>query len=261
MDVSDRTVDALIAGAVGVVAVVSARWAIAHVFAHYEQRLAARDPEGAPRRRTTLGFLQRMIVVIVAALAVWNVLSLYSATTQLGKALLASSAVLALFAGLAFSTPLSNLGSGMLVAFTQPVRLGDRVTVADHTGFVEEINLIYTILVTDEARRVFIPNSQLTSSTIVNRTIRDPRRSVGARFPVGIDSPVADAREAVREAVARIEGTEPEEARVLVADVGEKVVWLDATVYAPLDADVGALASDLREVGLTALRARGFLQA
>ena len=92
--------------------------------------------------------------------------------------------MLALFAGLAFNTPLSNLGSGMLVAFTQPLRLGDRVTVGEQTGFVEEIDLIYTTLVTDDARRIFVPNSQLTSTTIVNRTIRDPRRTVTASLPV-----------------------------------------------------------------------------
>jgi hypothetical protein len=105
MHFSDRTVEALVAGVVGVVAVVGVRWALGHAFARYERRLAGRDPDGAARRRTTLGFLQRVIVAIVAAIAIWNVLSLYDATAQIGKALLASSAVIALFAGLAFSTP------------------------------------------------------------------------------------------------------------------------------------------------------------
>ena len=85
----------------------------------------------------------------------------------------------------------------MLVAFAQPLRLGDRVTVGEHTGFVEEMDLLYTTLVTDEARRVFIPNSQLTTTTIVNRTIRDPRRIVSAVFPVRLGASVDEAREIV----------------------------------------------------------------
>ncbi len=48
---------------------------------------------------------------------------------QVASAFLASSAVLAVIAGLALTTPLGNLGSGVLLAFTQPVRLGDRITV------------------------------------------------------------------------------------------------------------------------------------
>lgn len=257
---SDRTTQALVGTAAGLVVVLAVRWALGKAFAAYERRLGERDATQVARRRTTFSFLRRMVVALVAAVAAWNVLSLYSATSQIANALLASSAVLAVFAGLAFSTPLSNLGSGMLVAFSQPLRLGDRVTVADQTGFVEEMTLIYTTLVTDDGRRVFIPNSQLTNSTIVNRTIRDPRRAVGARFPIGIDAQVADARAAVRDAVAHIDGTVAGEARVLVAEIGESVVWLDATVYAPLDADVAALASELREVGLAVLRERGDLR-
>lgn len=259
MHFSDRTVQALIAGAVGLVAVVAVRWALRHAFDGYERRLTLKDPADAARRRTTFQFLQRVIVALVAVIAIWNVLSLYDATAQIGKALLASSAVIALFAGLAFNTPLSNLGSGMLVAFTQPLRLGDRVTVADQTGFVEEMSLMYTTLVTDDARRVFIPNNQLTSSTIVNRTIRDPRRLVGARFPIALRTPIEEAREALREAIAAIPGTSGADARVHVAEIGEKLVWLDAAAYAPLAADVGALSSALRETGLNALRERGFL--
>ena len=127
------------------------------------------------RRRTTFNFsAARDRLHLVATVAIWSVLSLYDITSELAKALLASSAVLALFAGLAFSTPLSNLGSGLLVSFTQPLRLGDRITVGGETGFVEEMALIYTTLVTDDARRIFVPNTQLTTSMIVNRTIKDP---------------------------------------------------------------------------------------
>ena len=46
------------------------------------------------------------------------------------------------------STPLGNLGSGVLLAFTQPVRLGDRITVGEHTGAVKEITLSYTTRLT-----------------------------------------------------------------------------------------------------------------
>ena len=258
---SDRTTQALVGTVAGLVAVVVVRWVLARASSAYERRSAARDPVLGARRQTMLSYLQRVVVALVAVIAAWNVLSLFDATTQVANALLASSAVLALVAGIAFSTPLSNLGAGILIAFSQPLRLGDRVTVGEQTGFVETMTLLYTTLVTDEGRRVYIPNSQLTTSTIVNRTIGDPRRAVGARFPISIDTPVRDAREAVRSAIARIDGTMAGEARVDVAEIDERIVWLDATIYAPLDADVTLLASELREVGLATLRASGTLDA
>ena len=150
-----------------------------------------------------------MTICILVIVVAWSVLSLYDITSQLAKALLASSAVLALFAGLAFSTPLSNLGSGLLVSFTQPLRLGDRITVGGETGFVEDMALIYTTLVTDDARRIFVPNTQLTTSMIVNRTIKDPRRAITARFPVSIDTPIPEAREALLGAIGRSTGRTP----------------------------------------------------
>ncbi len=100
----------------------------------------------AARRRTTFRFLLQVIVALVAIIGVWSVLSIFPATQQVASAFLGSAAVLAVIAGLALSTPLGNLGSGVLLAFTQPVRLGDRITVQDHTGIVDQISLSYTAL-------------------------------------------------------------------------------------------------------------------
>ena len=258
---SDRTVEALITAGVGLVVVIAVRALLGIAIGRYERRLSAKDPALAARRRTTLRFLRKVVVALVAAIAIWKVLSLYPSTDQLVNALLASSAVLALFVGLAFNTPLSNLGSGMLVAFAQPLRIGDRVTVADQTGFVEEMDLLYTTLVTDDARRVFIPNSQLTASLIVNRTIRDPRRIVSASLPVRLGAPIDEARAAAVVALDGVTGIHRGESRVLVGDVTGNTVWLTAMASAPLDADVIQLGSDLREVLLGALGDAGYLAA
>ena len=259
MELSHRATEAIITGVVGLVVVVAVRFALEFGYDRYERRLQKRDPMAVARRRTTFNFARRVIVALVAAIAIWSVLSLYDVTAEIAKALLASSAVLALFAGLAFSTPLSNLGSGLLVAFTQPLRLGDRVSVAGETGFVEEMNLIYTTLVTDDARRVFIPNTHLTTNAIVNRTIKDPRRLVAASFPVSIETPLDEAIAALHAAIAELPGNDGRGLAVRVGEITDRTVWLEAAVYAPLDADVVSLASELRERGLEALREKGFL--
>ena len=250
---SGRAVETIVTAGVGLLVVLAVRWGLGIAMDRYERRLASRDVAEAARRRTTLVFLRRVAVALVAVIAVWNVLSIYPETDQIVNAILASGAVIALFVGLAFSTPLSNLGSGLLVAFAQPLRLGDRVTIGEHTGFVEEIDLLYTTLVTDEARRVFIPNSQLTSTMIVNRTIRDPRRVVSAEFPVRLGASLTDARATVFGAVEGLSGVRRGATRVLVGDVKEGKVWLAVTASAPLDADVAQLGSDLRETVLDAL--------
>jgi hypothetical protein len=56
-------------------------------------------------------------------------------------------------------------------------------------------------------------------------------------------------------------GTTGESARVLVGEIADRTVWLEVATYGPIEADVVSLASDLRELGLGALRDRGFLAA
>ena len=132
-----------------------------------------------------------MIVAIVAIIGIWSVLSIFPATQQVASAFLGSAAVLAVIAGLALTTPLGNLGSGVLLAFTQPVRLGDRITVQDHTGIVDQISLSYTALATDEGRRIFVPNTTMVSTILVNRSVDDPRRLVTVDVPVRLGASLA----------------------------------------------------------------------
>jgi small-conductance mechanosensitive channel len=258
---SDNTIEAIVTAAVWLAVVLALRWALRRAVGRWSRRLAERDAAAAARQRTAFSVVERVVLAVVVLIALWSVLATFPTTAELGRALLASGAVIAVFAGVALSTPLGNIGSGLIVAFTQPVRLGDRVSIAEATGFVEEISLIYTVLVTDDNRHVYVPNTQLTSSVIVNRTVNDPRRTVTASLPVDIAAPVEEARNAVLDALARIPAAEELELRVAIGDVGEKVVWLNVTALAPPGTDVGVLSSEVRERALGALRGAELLPA
>jgi small conductance mechanosensitive channel len=171
MDTSSNAVRALVLAGIWFAVVVGVRFALRKAFDRYERRLAERDPMVAARRRTTFSFLLRIVIVVVVLIGVWSVLTVFPVTEELASAFLASSAVLAILAGVALSTPLGNLGSGVLLSFAQPVRLGDRITVGDHTGVVNAITLSYTTLVTDEGPHVFVPNQMMVSSMLVNRSV------------------------------------------------------------------------------------------
>jgi small-conductance mechanosensitive channel len=259
--VDSNGVKAVVVALVWLGIVVGVRFALAAAFNRYERRLAERDPSVAARRRTTFSFLLRVAVALVVLLGVWNVLSIFPVTEQIARAFLASSAVLALIAGLALTTPLGNLGSGVLLAFTQPVRLGDRVTIDDHTGIVDAISLSYTALTTDEGRRVFVPNTRMVSTTLVNRTVDDPRRLVTVRLPVRLSAPLADARRVTLEGASRIPDAGALELDVRVAEVADRTAWLEVVAYAPFGADAALVASDIREEALAALAESDLLPA
>jgi small conductance mechanosensitive channel len=173
--------------------------------------------------------------------------------------LLASGAFIALVLGVAFSVPLGNIGAGILLSLSQPVRIGDRITVGDVTGTAQEITLIHTIVKTDQGLTAFVPNSQMITSTVVNRSLDDPRRLVTVRLPVAITARVDEARRLLLQTVEELPDPPIEEPSVSVVDVGEKTTWLAVTGYAPRRTAVDRTAAELRERALEALAAEGFL--
>jgi small-conductance mechanosensitive channel len=259
--VDSNAVKALVVAAIWVGIVIAVRFALRFGFNRYERRLAERDPAVAARRRTTFSFLLRVVVALVCLLGVWSVLSIFTVTQEVASAFLASSAVLALIAGLALTTPLGNVGSGILLAFSQPVRLGDRITVGEHTGVVTEMSLTYTKLVTDEDRHVFVPNLMMATSVIVNRSVGDPRRILTVQVPVGIGAPLAEARRVTEKAAAEVGGANELTLSVQVGDVAEKTVWLNVVGFAPPGSNVAQIASEIREQALAALGDAGLLPA
>jgi small-conductance mechanosensitive channel len=103
--------------------------------------------------------------------------------------LLASSALVGLVIGLAAQRPLANFIAGIVIAFTQPLRIGDLVTVDDVEGVVEEIGLTYTFIKTPDNSRFVIPNEKLASDTILNSTIvtREKLAEVTVQVPLDKD--------------------------------------------------------------------------
>ena len=221
-----------------------------------EERLEERDGRVAARRRTRFAVLRRAVVVFLVLIGAWSVLSIFPATAGAAKAFLASSAALALILGFALATPLGNLGSGILLGLTQPIRLGDRITVdmdrgQTHTGAVEKISLAFTTLITDEGRKIFVPNLTMAKNVIINHSRGDRRRAVSIRLPIAIDAPIDDA---CRIALESAQAAEPdEELEVHVTDITETAVWLEIAGFLPAKGDVVSIATDIRKRALAAL--------
>jgi small-conductance mechanosensitive channel len=259
MDYSSNTVEAVVLALVWIGVLVTLRFGLWRAYGRYERRLFERDPSVAARKRTTFTILLRVAVALVALIGVWIVLSKFPATTEIARAFLASSAVLAVIAGLALTTPLGNLGSGVMLAFSQPVRLGDRISVGDQTGVVDEITLSYTALQTDEGRRVFVPNREMVATIIVNNSVADPRRLVRVQLPVRIDASLSEARRLAGEAVQAVEQSDLLDFEVHVDTLTEKTAWLNVVAYAPPGTNVPRAASEVRERALATLGDAGLL--
>ncbi len=83
-------------------------------------------PEAATRYRV----LRRTISVAIIVVGLFSALLVIPQVRAVAGGLLASSAVLGVIIGFASQRTLGNFVAGLLIAITQPVRLGDRVSYA-----------------------------------------------------------------------------------------------------------------------------------
>jgi small-conductance mechanosensitive channel len=150
-------------------------------------RMSRRElPPGAVTRYRVL---RRSLMTSIVAVGILSALLVVPQVRAIAAGLLASSAIVGLVVGLAAQRPLANFVSGLVIAFTQPLRLGDQVTVDDVEGTVEEIGLTYTFIKTSDNARLVIPNEKLASDTIRNSTIvsREKLAQVSVQVPLDKD--------------------------------------------------------------------------
>src|SRR5207244_10700817 len=108
---------------------------------------------------------RRSVTAVILFAAFFSALLFIPQVRAIAGGLLASSAVLGIIVGFASQTTLGNFVAGLMIAITQPVRLGDRVTYGGETGVIEDIGLTYTFIRTSDESRLVVPNQKLASDT------------------------------------------------------------------------------------------------
>ena len=126
------------------------------------------DPSVATRYRV----LRRALMASIVFVGLLSALLVIPEVRAVAGGVLASSAVIGLVIGFASQRTIGNVVAGVLIAVSQPLRLGDEVEVEGTQGVVEEIGLTYTWIRTRDNDRLVVPNERLASETIRNATIR-----------------------------------------------------------------------------------------
>jgi small-conductance mechanosensitive channel len=135
-----------------------------------DRRIMGTQP--SPESLTRYRVLRRTLGAVIVTIGVLSALLVIPQVRAVAGGLLASSAILGLIVGFASQRTLGNFVAGLMIAMTQPLRLGDWVEVGGVEGSVEEIGLMYTFIRTEDNARLVIPNEKLASDTIRNSTIR-----------------------------------------------------------------------------------------
>jgi small-conductance mechanosensitive channel len=201
--------------------------------------------ELSPVAQTRLRLVRRLVFAAIIVIGIALALVQFPAVKRVATGVLASSAVLGLVVGFAARQTLANAVAGILLAITQPIRIGDLVTFEGDEGTVEDVRLTYTYLRAADGRRIVIPNERLAQSTIHNHTIVDPR----VRVEVSIWLPREADATAALERLAAEPGLD-----VSIGDVEKDGIRLVAATWAQDAEERGATAARVRARCLERLR-------
>jgi small-conductance mechanosensitive channel len=205
--------------------------------------------ELSPVAVTRLRLVRRLIFALIILIGIALAAAQFPGVSKVATGILASSAVLGLVIGFAARQTLANGIAGILLAITQPIRIGDIVTFEDQTGEVEDVRLSYTYIRLDDGRRLIVPNERLAQSSITNHTIQDARVQVEVSVWLPPDADLDRAIELITDEDAGITAT--------VAESAKEGVRLSATTWVDRPSERGAAATDLRQRWLRLLREHG----
>jgi small conductance mechanosensitive channel len=172
-----------------------------------------------PGTAGTVGFLIRLLTVVVTVMVALRLAGLTPRTVAVG------GAITAVVIGLAAQQTLGNVISGIVLLSARPFRVGERIQLLggglgeQATGIVDSLGLLYTTIASGEDR-IMVPNNVVLNSAVV--PLREPSGvDVRARLaadvkPSEIQSALADHVEVETRSEPHIELEEVHGAEVVL---------------------------------------------
>lgn len=172
---------------------------------------------------TAVMFLRKVAYVILLVVLILAVLQVFGVPMTSMIAVLGAAG---LAIGLALKDSLSNIASGVMLVTLKPFKVGDMVNINGEMGKVESVSIFQTCLRGADNQVIVLPNSLVTTDSIINLT-PDVKRRIALVIGIGYDDDIDKARAAALEVMRADERVLAEPpADVLVYELGDSSVNL-----------------------------------
>ena len=229
-----------------------------------DRLMKRREPRIDPQRLALYRTLRRMISLAIVVVGLTTAAMTFPSVRAAAAGLLASAAVFAVIIGIAARSSLGNFVSGLMLAFSQPIRIGDRIEFDGTAGVVQDVGRIYTRLRTGDGAWLHVPNDLLASETIRNWTIVSPECAAHVSVLLPLSSDLGQAMALLLEEARLQDGTvpgrEPEvSVRSLTGGPTGTMAEVAVDIWASDHLASGRIASELRARVHERLRRAGML--
>lgn len=155
-----------------------------------------------------------------------------------------SLGVAGVIAGVALKDLVSSIFSGMLIGIDKAFKVGDYVSIGTNSGTVQEIGFLTTKIITDDGKKVYIPNQVIFNSPFSNITA-SPQRRIILNFEIPADEDVTKAQKGILEVIKNLEYVDKlDTAEVVFTDLKQGVFNLQAKFWMTVGANITRVKSD-----------------
>jgi len=152
-------------------------WVVIGFFSSWFSRVMKKRKVDASLRP----FLSGLISVGLKVLLLITVVSMIGVQVTSFIAIIGAAG---LAVGLALQGSLANFAGGVLILLFKPFKVGHYIDASGHSGTVDEIKVLYTVLKTPDKKTIIIPNGDLANSSVTNYSLEKLRR-VDLEFGIG----------------------------------------------------------------------------
>jgi small-conductance mechanosensitive channel len=209
---------------------------------------------------TNYNFLKHAVSFIIFVFATLFIFYGIPELRSFGTTLFAGAGVFAAILAFASQAAFSNIISGVFIVIFKPFRVGDMIAIGNNiNGYVKDITLRHTVINDFENKMIVIPNSQISSETIVNFHIDDARLCRHLYFNISFDSDIDKAMDIIKEEIRKhkyykdfrtpeqIENDD-EDVRVIVRELTDFAVRLRANVWSANPEESWVLLTDMNKI-------------
>ncbi|HAI79861.1 MAG TPA: mechanosensitive ion channel family protein [Chryseobacterium sp.] len=129
-------------------------------------------PKSKNNSIVTLIGIFKFLIVLMAAFIAFEIMGLGGFVLKF----LGSLGVAGVIAGVALKDLVSSMFSGMLIGIDKAFAVGDYVSIKGISGTVETIGFLTTKVITDEGKKVYIPNQLIFSAPFINYSASSHRK-------------------------------------------------------------------------------------
>ena len=208
-------------------------------------------------------FLTSIVSVVCWLLLAIVIISILGIDTSSFIALFASAGVAI---GMAISGTLQNFAGGVMILLFKPFKVGDFIEAQGYQGTVKEIQIFNTIIRTNDAQTIIIPNGEMSTKSMKNYSTEKYRR-VDLDFHFAYGGDLDEVKKAIREIQAKnpliIQGPVEDsdvvaEPWVGLTELAEKGVVVNTRTWC-LGSDYWTVYFYMNETVYQQLKERGFM--